>query len=132
PYGWHAESPTLDDRIRAGFGLHRESGGLFVDGVALRVRAEPLVEFGRRGLVPPPREARELTAEEQKGREIFESPRTRCTKCHVPASEVTDRSAMPLRRFRVGRFFDEDPSRDYKVPSLLYVGGTPPYYHDGS
>jgi hypothetical protein len=131
PYGWHAESPTLEHRIRAGFDLHRLYSQL-AGGGTLHVRAVPLIEFLRRGLVPPPREARELTAQEQKGREIFASPRTRCTKCHVPASEFTDRSAMPLRGFRTPRYFDEDKQHDYKVPSLLYVGGTPPYYHDGS
>ena len=52
--------------------------------------------------------------------------------CHVPASDFTDRSAVPLPGFKAPRFFAEDPQREYKVPSLLYVGGTPPYYHDGS
>ncbi len=131
PYGWHAESATLEDRIRAGFGLHRIYSNP-TDGATLHRRAGPLAAFLRKGLVPPPREDRELTAVEQQGRTVFASPRTQCTRCHVPASEFTDRSAMPLRGFKAPRFFDEDPQREYKVPSLLFVGGTPPYYHDGS
>ena len=47
-------------------------------------------------------------------------------------SEFTDRSTTPLPGFRVLPLFDEDPRKDYKVPSLFYVGSTPPYYHDGS
>jgi len=90
------------------------------------------VEFLRHGLVPPPREDRALTVQEQQGRTVFESPRAACTRCHVPATGFTDRSSAPLRGFKTPRFFDEDPRRDYRVPSLLYVGGTPPYYHDGS
>lgn len=131
PYGWHAESATLVDRIKAGFQLHRSSQHL-TDGATLRMRAEPLAEFLRTGLVPPPRDARELDPEEQKGKAIFASTKTRCVTCHVPASELTDRSTTPLRGFRALRYFDEDPRRDYKVPSLFYVGSTAPYYHDGS
>jgi cytochrome c peroxidase len=131
PYGWHGESATLVDRIKAGFGLHR-SGAHDTDGATLRARAEPIAEFLREGLVPPPREARELTEEEKKGKAIFESPKTACTTCHVPASDYTDRSSVPLGGFKTLALFDEDPKKEYKVPSLLYVGSTPPYYHDGS
>ena len=27
--------------------------------------------------------------------------------------------------------FTADPDSAFKTPSLLFVGGTPPYYHDG-
>lgn len=131
PYGWHGESATLVDRIKAGFQLHRNDQ-LQTDGATMRMRAEPLAEFLRTGLVPPPRDARDLDPEEQKGKAIFASTKTRCVTCHVPASELTDRSTTPLRGFRALRYFDEDPRRDYKVPSLFYVGSTAPYYHDGS
>lgn len=131
PYGWHAESATLVDRIKAGFVLHRDDR-LETDGATMRMRAEPLAEFLRTGLVAPPREARDLDPEEQKGKEIFVSARARCVTCHVPSSELTDRSSLPLRGFRTLQYFDEDPRKDYKVPSLFYVGSTAPYYHDGS
>lgn len=131
PYGWHGESATLVERIRAGFQLHR-SGDYLTDGATLKARADPIAEFLRKGLVPPPREARELTDLEQKGRAVFESPQTQCTTCHVPKSQFTDRSSMPLGGFKTLPFFEADPKREYKVPSLYYVGGTPPYYHDGS
>jgi cytochrome c peroxidase len=130
PYGWHGESATLVDRIKAGFQLHRVDR-VDTDGATLRMRAEPLAEFLRTGLVPPPREARELDAQEQKGKSVFESPKTRCLTCHTKG-EFTDRSTTPLRGFKVLPYFDEDPRHDYKVPSLFYVGSTAPYYHDGS
>ena len=130
PYGWHGESATIIDRIKAGFSLHR-ADYLSTDGKTLRMRAEPLAEFLRAGLVPPPREARELDEQEQKGKAIFESPKTRCLTCHVKG-ELTDRSVTALRGFKVLPLFDEDPKREYKVPSLFYVGATAPYYHDGS
>jgi DNA-binding beta-propeller fold protein YncE len=131
PYGWHGESATLPDRIRAGFGLHRNDR-VMTDGATLRMRADPLVAYLRKGLVPPPREAREPTAEETEGKRVFSSAKAACTSCHIPATGFTDRNAVPLRGFKTLALFSDDGSRNYKVPSLLYVGGTPPYYHDGS
>lgn len=131
PYGWHAESATLVDRIKAGFQLHRVYE-LQTDGATMRMRAEPLAEYLRTSLVAPPRDARDLDEQEQKGKSLFESPKTRCVTCHVVKSEFTDRSTTPLPGFRVLKYFEEDPRKDYKVPSLFYVGSTAPYYHDGS
>lgn len=39
---------------------------------------------------------------------------------------------MPLARMTVRAGFTEDAENKYKTPSLLFVGGTPPYFHDGS
>jgi hypothetical protein len=130
PYGWRAESATLVDRVRAGFGLHRWWTN-DVDKKQLEMRSTPLVAFLREGLVPPPRRARELSVEEQNGKEIFLSERARCATCHAPATDYSDRSLLPFPLVaRAG--FDEEKDVAFRVPSLLYVGGTPPYYHDGS
>jgi cytochrome c peroxidase len=131
PYGWHGESPTLVDRIKAGFALHR-SWPHDTDGKTLRDRAEPLAAFLREGLVPPPRATRALSDEEERGRAIFESKQAQCALCHVPATGFTDRSVVPLRGFKAKPMFQEDPNPAYKVPSLRFVGGTAPYYHDAS
>lgn len=131
PYGWHAESATLEARIRAGFRLHRARQEP-ADGLSMHRRAAPLIVFLRTGLVAPPKEARDLTAEEQRGKEIFDSSKAQCATCHAPKTAFTDRSSLPLRGFKALPLFDEDPNRAYKVPSLLFVGGSPPYYHDGS
>jgi hypothetical protein len=131
PYGWRSESATLVDRLKAGFGLHM--GNVVTDGATLRFRAEPISIFLRDGLVPPPHPERELTAQEAQGKAIFENPKTQCATCHAPKSEFTDRSTMPLRGFKTLPLFDEEKAPlGYKVPSLLFVGGTAPYYHDGS
>jgi DNA-binding beta-propeller fold protein YncE len=59
PYGWHGQSQTLEDRIVAGFGMHRWRGNgeaaLFS---SPRGRAQALAAFLREGLAPPPRERR--------------------------------------------------------------------------
>lgn len=131
PYGWHSESATLVDRIRGGFGLHRWWSNK-VDGKTARVRAEPIAAFLREGLVTPPREERELSGEEKLGKELFNSPRTGCATCHVPQSEYTDRIAIQIKQRPLAFNFAEDPNPAYKTPSLLYIAGTPPYFHDGS
>jgi cytochrome c peroxidase len=99
------------------------------------VRAEAVAEFLRKGLVPPPREARDLTPEEQRGRKVFNDPNVGCADCHVPKSEYTNRAVTGLGEWIVATAtFDKEMAEDwrFKVPSLMYIGGTPPYYHDGS
>lgn len=132
PYGWHAQDKDLFYRLRAGVDLHRwqrNEAGLSFD---YRPRLNGLIAFLRTGLVPPPHETRELTAVEEQGKAIFASPETRCASCHVPATGYTDRTAYPLASLPPLKGFREDPARDFKTPSLLSVGGTAPYYHDGS
>ena len=130
PYGWHGESATLDARILAGFELHRWSGGSVNESMAGAYMKE-LMSFVRVGLPPPPRVERALTEEEQKGRALFESPTTQCATCHLPASEYTDRNSAPLKTWKAPAGFAEDPNPGFKTPSLLYVGGSGPYLHDG-
>ena len=131
PYGWHAESATIEDRMTAGFGLHRWGALPKHEAVNLSARAGYVTAFLRKGLVPPPKEEHAPTAEEQRGREIFTSAEARCSRCHVPASAYTDRTAYPFKRPKLGDF-DDDSKTDYKTPSLLFVGGHAPYFHDGS
>ena len=130
PYGWHAESPTLEARIRAGFGLHRwrMAPG---EPKELQDKARQLALFVRQGLVPPPRAERPLTPQEERGKALFLSPETRCAGCHVPTSGFTDRAAVPLGEAPARAGFVAEEDRAYKTPSLLHVGSTPPYFHDG-
>jgi len=130
PYGWHGQSKTLEARLLMGFGLHRwsgwKSGGWGDD------TAHAVATFLREGLVPPPRPARPLTAQEERGQAIFLSEKAGCAGCHVPATGYTDRNAVELGRFpeKTGVNNDEE-DRLFKTPSLFFVGGTAPYYHDG-
>jgi hypothetical protein len=132
PYGWHGESRSLSERVVAGFSLHRWDETSRPDGDKDRlVRASALQAFARAGLVPPPHEERPLTAKEERGHELFLGKETGCAACHA-APEYTDRKAYAA-------FPDEsgpdkvaaDPTILYKTPSLRFVGGTPPYLHDG-
>ena len=55
-----------------------------------------------------------------------------CVRCHVPDAEYTDRAVYPLPKAARRPDFDELPSGELRVPSLLYLDGRAPYLHDGS
>jgi DNA-binding beta-propeller fold protein YncE/mono/diheme cytochrome c family protein len=131
PYGWNGKSPDLEDRLRVGFALHRWGGSPDTRWLVTMDRPKAIAAFLRQGLVAPPREALPLTAEEERGKEVFLDGKVGCAACHVPTTEFTDRSIVALPRpQRSG--FDAEKNVPFKTPSLLFVGGTAPYFHDGS
>jgi hypothetical protein len=133
PYGWHAESADLQARLMAGFRLHRWGPlDLSYGDSELLGRAQYLQPFLRHGLVPPPRDVHPERPDEARGKEIFLSKEAQCVKCHVPATEYTDRTAYPFSpRVAAPSGFEEEKDGKYKTPSLVSVGGTAPYFHDG-
>jgi len=136
PYGWHAQNETLLERLAEGFVRHRWTSWRGDEPQPKHwmtgERANALVPFLRKGLVPPPKIQRELSAEEKRGKEVFESPETLCVQCHSPETEFTARIAFPMPKTPEPPGFEEEEDRKFKAPSLLFVGGTAPYYHDGS
>ena len=133
PYGWHGESASLTERLLAGFSLHRwdEPTDSNTDS-GRRARTSALEAFVRSGLVPPPHQERPLSPNEQHGRDLFFDPATGCSTCHAAATEYTDRKAYPVFPDASAAQVDsKDPNPRYKTPSLRFVGGTPPYLHDG-
>lgn len=132
PYGWHAENETLADRIGAGMGLHRWGGIPQHAPENVSARAGYVAEFLRKGVVPPPRDSGPLTPEQELGKKVFESKEAACSICHRPDSDFTDRVAYPLKALPTRKDFDDEPKQVFKTPSLLYVSGRAPYFHDGS
>lgn len=133
PYGWHAESPTVTARLLAGFELHRWGALPETSPAELEKRARVLVEFLRRGLVPPRRETRALTPLERQGKQLFESPGVGCAVCHPPQSGLTTRRPYRLTPpLPLAAGFDADPDSRYKIPDLRYLARRAPYFHDGS
>jgi len=136
PYGWHAESVDLPARMALGTSLHRahwQPGG--VDPAYAgedAAKLDYLADYLRSGLFPPPTVAHALSETEQRGKAIFESDEARCSRCHVPASEFTDRGALPLPALPLRPGFDAEQNPAFKTPSLWFVAGTAPYFHDGS
>jgi cytochrome c peroxidase len=129
PYGWLGESKTLEDRLMLGFALHHGSSSGNSQAVA-RFRAGLVAEFLRAGLVVPARDVLPETPVEARGRALFEDPATRCSTCHERGRGFTDRAAYPMKR-PARPAFEEEPSAAFKTPSLLFVGGSEPFFHDG-
>jgi cytochrome c peroxidase len=130
PYGWLGESPNLESRLRVGFSLHRWQGDKNAQYVAALDRPKQLARFIREGLSEPPVDAHEPTAEELRGKQLFEDAKTACSTCHASRTGFTDRSLVLLSRPAHKGFAEE--TAPFKTPSLLFVGGTPPYFHDGA
>ena len=53
-------------------------------------------------------------------------------QCHTPTTEFTTRLPYPLKKVDPPAGFEEEEDNNFKAPSLFFVGGTAPYYHDGS
>lgn len=141
PFGWRGKSPDLASRVIRGSALHAWTlPDLSCGGYNMKARAIAIAAFVKSGLVPPPsRKERPLTAEEQRGKAVFEDPKTACATCHAPATGYTDRGVVPFaapppvfERSGPVKSFEDERDRMFKTPSLLFVGGTPPYFHDGT
>jgi cytochrome c peroxidase len=134
PYGWHAQNENLAARLAEGFNRHRWNGRDDVQAASwmLGERAAALAEFVRKGLVPPPRPARDLTEQEKLGKQIFESDATKCKTCHDPTTEYGSRIAFPLKKLTPPPGYEDEADDKFKAPSLFFVAGTAPYFHDGS
>jgi cytochrome c peroxidase len=137
PFGWHGNEKDIAARLMHSFRLHRwgdSISGQPWDSLAgpLAARAGYIAAFVRTGLVPPPRSKAKLSEVEERGRTLFGSKDVGCSACHVPENEYTDRErhSVPLSNPRSG--FDPDPDGQFRTPSLFFVGGSAPYFHDGS
>jgi cytochrome c peroxidase len=124
PFGWLGESESLEARVELGFELHHGWG-------EAKQHAQMVAQFVRFGLTPPPKITRALTAEEERGRAVFTSNEVGCVACHDPASGYTDRKPVSVKvPDRAG--YGAEEGAKFKTPSLLWVVGTPPYFHNGT
>jgi CxxC motif-containing protein (DUF1111 family) len=91
-------------------------------------RAAELAAFLRKGLVaparsaPPPAQAALI----ERGRHLFASESVGCAGCHTPEQGTSDRQLHD-----VGSHAKGEQTTRFRTPPLLFVGGTPPYFHDG-
>jgi DNA-binding beta-propeller fold protein YncE len=132
PYGWLGESADLVARIDEGTKLHRWHfyAPPTYEARDLTAAFTRLAAFLRKGLVAPPRAARAPSEIELRGKQIFERADVGCATCHAADDSAPNLVVKLPKLARRAGFDDEDAP--LKVPVLLYVGGTPPYLHDGS
>lgn len=155
PFNWLG----TEDSLAAN--LHRTIKRLEGTGTSVE-DTSALVAYITRGLERPDYEAhgRDLTGEEARGRELFDSPTVGCAGCHEPSTAFTDGLAHDIgTTSKVERDLFKQQTRDgapvsvnmedgmpavaaaervpaksiaFDTPSLVGVSQTAPYFHDGS
>jgi mono/diheme cytochrome c family protein len=113
PFGWLGEHATIAVHLAQTL-KNLKGTGLGADEV------DALVAWLK--VMPgPPEDARELTAEETHGREVFGGSVASCSSCHVPHAGA----------FRDEMTHDVASGAEFLTPSLRFAGGSAPYFHDG-
>jgi mono/diheme cytochrome c family protein len=118
PFGWQGKDTSI--------GAHVKSTLRQIGGAGLADDAIADLEAFVRAIPAPPRRSRPLSADAERGRQVFASSETRCSTCHAEKTAFGGNRAED-----VGSKSPLDTTKEYLVPSLLYVGASPPYYHDG-
>ncbi len=73
-----------------------------------------------------PQKWRALTTEESRGRDLFASSETGCSGCHGEKNGFSDHEVHDVKSAT-----ESDSTGQFLVPSLVGVGGSAPYFHDG-
>jgi len=120
PYGWLGGGGTVEDHLAQTF---QRLGG----GGLKRRELDALIAFAT-SLRPPAVESTERTNDVlvQRGKAIFHSSETGCGSCHGEDGTWTDHVAHD-----VSSRANADVGEKFDTPSLRFVGGTAPYFHDG-
>lgn len=118
PFAWDGGAPELEDHVRETFKRLRGAGGLR----SIELRA--LVSF-MRALPPPPKAKSRATALAERGAEIFASEKAGCASCHTGDTFTDNKTHDVKSRTSVDR------ALLFNTPSLRYLRGRAPYYHDG-
>jgi cytochrome c peroxidase len=121
PYGWNGARGTVKQHVTST--LKRLGGtGLESDDM------DALIAYCMAMKAPPQAAAKAAqdVAMVEEGHDIFESSSAGCSSCHMPDGTFTDGN-----RHNVGSKAKGDPGRKFDTPSLRFVAGTAPYFHDG-
>ena len=122
PFSWLGNHSSLKVHIRSTFKRLQGSGmgeDKDVDALVAYLHAMPVPNM-RSALVS--RKTRRLAA---KGRELFFASKQGCASCHL-GGRTTDRD-----QHDVGTRASADLGKAFDTPSLRFVSGTAPYFHDG-
>ena len=117
PFGWNGDGESVHQHLEQTF--QRLGGrGLPAD------ELEALIAYAGE-VATPRRDAAAVGKLAEQGKALFHSAATGCAGCHIDGAE-TDRAAHD-----VGSKVKADAVPGFDTPSLRFVGGTAPYFHDG-
>jgi DNA-binding beta-propeller fold protein YncE/mono/diheme cytochrome c family protein len=117
PYGWTGAAKDIESHVPKTFARLGGTGLTGDDKSALLAYVRALSG-------PPPKQARDVLAE--RGKVVFHSAATGCAGCHGALGEQPDGV-----RHDVKSWAPNDVSARFDTPSLKFVSGSGPWFHDG-
>jgi mono/diheme cytochrome c family protein len=118
PYGWTGAAKDLESHVPKTF---KRLGG---KGLTGEDKAALLAYV--RVMSPPPARGDASEAKIAKGKTVFHSEGAQCSSCHGVDGELPDGTNHDVKSRASG-----DIKKAFDTPSLKYVGGTGPWFHDG-
>ena len=121
PYGWNGDAKDVSTHLVSTF---KRLGGKGLTGDD----KEALMEYVASMRPPPSSRAKRSAAAVAvaRGAAIFRSAQAGCSGCHGENGDLPDGAAHDVKSMAEG-----DVRRKFDTPSLRFVGGTAPYFHDG-
>ncbi|MFO0659859.1 MAG: cytochrome C peroxidase [Polyangiaceae bacterium] len=117
PFGWTGATDSVRDHVHNTFQRLRGSG--------LRGREMDALMAYTKGMKGPAANGA-TDARVSHGKQIFESAETACASCHHEDGTLTDGKVHDVQSRAQG-----DNGANFNTPSLRFLVGTAPYYHDG-
>jgi DNA-binding beta-propeller fold protein YncE len=118
PYAWNGTEADLREHLATTFDRLNGAGGL------KSVELDALMAYVE-SLAPPPALSTSLDAKARRGEQLFASNDVGCARCHA-GSLGTDNLRHDVKSKN-----DADRTAIFNTPTLHFVGGTGPYFHDG-
>lgn len=118
PYGWNGDASDVSTHLVQTF---KRLGGKGLTGDD----KDALMAYVGSLRTPPEKKAKDPAAV-LRGQAIFRSPETECASCHGTDGDLPDGLSHDVKS-RAGA----DQRSKFDTPSLRFVGGSAPYFHDG-
>lgn len=119
PYGWMGSTESVEGHLAQTFA---RLGGAGLD----RRELDALISFATNLDAPAAINPSSDKVLVDRGRDVFHSASAGCANCHRESDAFTDR-----HQYDVKSKVEADMSATFDTPSLKFVGGTAPYFHDG-
>lgn len=118
PYGWNGDAVDVSTHLVQTF---KRLGGKGVTGED----KEALMAYVSALRPPPARKPKDPTAV-LRGQAVFRSAEAECSSCHGTDGDLPDGVSHDVKSRTSG-----DQRGKFDTPSLRFVGGSAPYFHDG-
>ena len=118
PYGWNGDAIDVSTHLVSTF---KRLGGKGLTGDD----KEALMAYVSALRAPPERKVKDTSAV-TRGQALFRSPQAECSSCHGTDGDLPDGISHDVKS-RAGA----DQRAKFDTPSLRFVGGSAPYFHDG-